>query len=188
MAYKASKTSGTSATDTQTVLLVIALLVYGCPVQAFVKAKGFHERTVRNWWKRAGKHCEGVHAAQVSSHPMDLGQVQADEIKGKTQQGRFWIAMAMMVPARLWLGGAVRARRDADLIQVVVDQVRRVALCRPLLLAVDGLTQLRDRLPTRFSFALATLGERERPSPSDPLVEYPDRAGRQAARRKPPVD
>lgn len=81
-------------------MLVIALLVYGCPVQAIVKAKGFHERTVCNWWKRAGKHCEGVQAAQVSGRQMDLGQAQADEIKGKTQQGSFWLAMVMMVETR----------------------------------------------------------------------------------------
>ena len=92
-------------TDASTVMLVITLLVYGCPVQAIVKAFGIDERTVRNWWKRAGKHCEGVHEAQVGSRQMDLGQVQADEIKAKTQHGSFWMAMAMMVETRLWLGG-----------------------------------------------------------------------------------
>ena len=33
-------------TDPKTVLLVIALLVYGCPIQAIVQAFGFDERTV----------------------------------------------------------------------------------------------------------------------------------------------
>jgi transposase-like protein len=125
--------------DPKTVLLVIALLVYGCPLQAIVKAFGLDERTVRNWWQRAGKHCEGVHQAQVANRPLDLGQVQADEIKAKTQQGSIWIAMALMVATRLWLGGAVSPRRDAALIQTIADQVRQMALCRPLLLAVDGL-------------------------------------------------
>lgn len=148
-------------TDATTVLLVIALLVYGCPVQAIVKAFGYDERTVRNWWKRAGKHCEGVHAAQVSSRPMDLGQVQADEIKGKTQQGSFWLAMAMMVETRLWLGGAVSARRDADLIQAVVDQVRRVALCRPLLLAVDGLASYVTAFQRAFRSPLPRWGREQ---------------------------
>jgi hypothetical protein len=49
------------------------------------------------------------------------------------------MAMAMMVPSRLWLGGVISRRRDQALIQNLVDQIRAVALCRPLLLAVDGL-------------------------------------------------
>ena len=44
-------------TEPKTVLLVIALLVYGCPAQAIVQAFGIDERTVRNWWQRAGVHC-----------------------------------------------------------------------------------------------------------------------------------
>jgi transposase-like protein len=158
-------------TDAQTVLLVIALLVYGCPLQAIVKAFGFDERTVRNWWQRAGRHCEGVHAAQVGSRQWDLGQVQADEIKGKTQQGSFWMALALMVPTRLWLGGAVSARRDADLIQAVVDQVRRVALCRPLLLAVDGLPSYVAAFQHAFRSPMPRWG-REKGRPR--LIPWPD--------------
>ena len=45
-------------TDSQQVIWVIVLLANGCPVQAIVKAFGFDERTVRNWWQRAGVHCE----------------------------------------------------------------------------------------------------------------------------------
>ena len=45
-------------TDPQTVLLVIALLVYGCPLKAIVKAFGLDERTVKSWWQRAGRHCQ----------------------------------------------------------------------------------------------------------------------------------
>jgi len=47
--------------------------------------------------------------------------------------------MAMMVSIRLWLGGAVSAKRNRALIAELVTQIRSVALCRPLLLAVDGL-------------------------------------------------
>ena len=71
-------------TDPKTVLLVIALLVYGCPIQAIVHAFGFDERTVRNWWQRAGRHCQVFHERLVEQHQLDLGQVQADEIKAKT--------------------------------------------------------------------------------------------------------
>jgi hypothetical protein len=35
--------------------------------------------------------------------------VQADEIKVKSYRRSFWLAMALMVPTRLWLGGVVSA-------------------------------------------------------------------------------
>jgi transposase-like protein len=126
-------------TDPKTVLLVIALLVYGCPIQAIVQAFGLDERTVRNWWQRAGRHCQAFHEQLVEHNQLDLGQVQADEIKVKTQHGPIWMAMAIMVSTRLWLGGAVSAYRDTALLQQMARQVRAIALCRPLLLAVDGL-------------------------------------------------
>jgi len=115
------------------------LLVYGCPIQAIVQAFGFDERTVRNWWSKAGQHCMAFHERLVAEHHLDLGQVQADEIKAKTQKGSIWMAMAIMVSTRLWLGGAVSAARDTELLQKMAGQVRALALCRPLLIAVDGL-------------------------------------------------
>jgi hypothetical protein len=38
------------------------------------------------------------------------------------------------------LGGVLSRKRDLELIQALVDKVRAIALCRPLLLAVDGLS------------------------------------------------
>jgi transposase-like protein len=126
-------------TDPVTVMLVITLLAYGCPLQAIVAAFGFDERTVKDWWRRAGEHCQDVHEHVVGQSALDLEQVQADEIKVKTQMGTLWLAMAMMVSTRLWLGGVVSQHRDLSLIRALVAQVRAVALCRPLLVAVDGL-------------------------------------------------
>ncbi len=68
-----------------TVILVVTLLAYGCPVQAIVKAFGLDERTVANGWRRAGKQSQAVHEHQVE-RPRDLGQVQADESRGKKQK------------------------------------------------------------------------------------------------------
>ena len=121
------------------VIQVITLLAYGCPIQAIVKAFGLDERTVCDWHRRAGQHCQQVHEQLVESSQQDLEQVQADEIKVKTQKGTFWMALAMQVRTRLWLGGVVSPKRDLDLIQALADKVRNIALCRPLLLAVDGL-------------------------------------------------
>ena len=125
--------------DPKTVLCVIILLAYGCPLQAIVKAFDLDERTVRDWHERAGKHCQNIHEQIVEKSEQDLQQVQADEIKVKTLMGSYWMALAMAVPTRLWLGGVVSRKRDLDLIQALVDKVRAIALCRPLLLAADGL-------------------------------------------------
>jgi transposase-like protein len=126
-------------TDSITVMLVLTLMAYGCPRKAIVKAFGFDERTIKKWWLRAGEHCEAIHEQIVGQSQLDLEHVQADEIKAKTQGGSVWMAFAMMVSTRLWLGGAVSEKRDKHLIRQVADKVRQVALCRPLLLAVDGL-------------------------------------------------
>ncbi|MCI0549920.1 MAG: transposase [Anaerolineae bacterium] len=125
--------------DPQLVMWVIILLAYGCPVQAIVKAFGLDERTVGDWHKRAGKHCQQVHEHLVENSQQDLQQVQADEIKVKTQKGTIWMALAIQVRTRLWLAGVVSPKRDLDLIQRLADKIRNMAFCRPLLLAVDGL-------------------------------------------------
>jgi hypothetical protein len=71
--------------------------------------------------------------------PRDLGQVQADEIRVKKQGGIVWMALAMMVKTRLWLGGEVSAQRDLPLIRRLIARVRRCAARRPLLVCTDGL-------------------------------------------------
>src|SRR5262245_27841575 len=83
----------------------VALLAYGCPPQAIVAAYGVSEKTVRDWAKRAGTHCERVHEATVMSQHWDLQHIQADELKITTQLGVVWVALVMMVSNRLWLGG-----------------------------------------------------------------------------------
>jgi transposase-like protein len=141
-------------TNPQIVMCVIVLLAYGCPIQAIVKAFLLDERTVRDWHKRAGQHCQQVHEHLVESKQHDLEQVQADEIKAKTLKGTLWMAFAIWVPTRLWIGGVLSPKRDMDLIQALADKVRQMALCRPLLLAVDGLASyvsaFRDAFRSKF--------------------------------------
>lgn len=122
------------------VMYVVVLLANGCPVQAIVKAFGLDERTVSDWHERAGNHCQKVHEPLVENSQQDLQQVQADEIKVKTQKGTYWMALALAVPTRLWLGGVLSRKRDLELIGALAGKVRAIALCRPLVLAVDGLS------------------------------------------------
>jgi hypothetical protein len=89
--------------------------------------------------------------------PRELGQVQAHELRVKTQAGVVWIAMAVQVATRWWLGGVVGAHRDRALLAVLAAQIVRGATCAPLLLVVDGLATyvgvflaaFRQRLPGR---------------------------------------
>lgn len=119
---------------------VVTLLSHSCPMQAIVAAFEMDERTVRAWFERSGTHCQTVHEAVVSSQSLDLGQVQADEIRVKTQQGIVWMALAIMVSTRLWMAGVVSPKRDKALIKQLVEHIRAMAQFRPLLLAVDGLS------------------------------------------------
>lgn len=141
-------------TDAKQVMLVITLLAYGCPPKAIEQAFGYHERTIKTWWRRSGEHCRLVHEHSIGSSQMDLQQVQSDEIKVKAQGQSFWMALARMVPTRLWLGGALSPKRDLVLIQALADQIRQIARGRDLLLAVDGLKSYVKAFRRAFRTAL----------------------------------
>jgi len=151
-------------------VIVVTLLAYGCPIQAIVMAFGLDERTVRNWLKRSGEHCEKVHQQTMNEHALELGQVQADEIKAKTQGKSVWIALAMQVSNRLWLGGAVSYGRNKALLKSLADQIRAWALCRPMLLAVDGLNAYVKVFQAAFRSPFKEHRGRGRPK----LISWPD--------------
>ena len=121
----------------ETVGLVVTLLAQGCPPQALVAAFGFDERTVAAWWARSGRQGQAVHE-YLGEQPRDLGQVQADERRVKKPGGIVWMALAMMVKTRLWLGGEVSEQRDMPLIRRLIERGRRGAPHRPLLFCTDG--------------------------------------------------
>ncbi len=150
------------------VTLVVTLLAYGCPSQAIVAAFGLDERTVYAWQRRAGRHCQGVHEHLVQQ-PRDLEHVQADEIYVKVQGHVVWLAMALMVRTRLWLGGVVSPQRNERLILALIRQVRRSALARPLLFCVDGYLAYVGAVQRIFQAPVPT-GKRGRPR----LLPWPD--------------
>jgi len=125
-------------TSAETVSLVVTLMAHKCPLQAIVVAFGDDERTVACWLARAGIQGQAVHEHLVE-HPRGLGQVQADEIRVKTQGSLVWMALALRVSTRLWLAGAVSPHRDLSLIRRLIERVRRCALHRPLLVCTAGL-------------------------------------------------
>src|SRR3954447_16072739 len=121
------------------VTVVLTLLGHGCPPQAIVAAFGLDERTVAAWLARAGAHCRQVQEHLVQSGQVDLQHVQADELWVKLVGQRVWMALALAVPSRLWLGGAISAQRDLGLITGLVQQIRACARSLDLLVCVDGL-------------------------------------------------
>jgi len=156
-------------TDEETITRVITLVSYGCPVPAIEAAYGFQAQTVRDWVEASGVHAEAVHQAEVVQ-PRDLQQVQADEIHVTTQAGVLWMAMAMMVSSRLWLGGAVSPHRDRALIARLVASVAACARFGALLFVTDGLTTYIDVV--RTAFRTRQPGTTGRPR----LVPWPDLA------------
>ncbi len=124
--------------DQELVVRVVTLLAHGCPPQAIVAAFDLDERTVADWQQRAAEQCQRVHEHLVEQ-PHALGQVQADELRVRRQGGIVWMAFALQVSTRLWLGGAVDASRTSGLLRQVIERVRRGALCGPILFVTDGL-------------------------------------------------
>src|SRR5260370_29733071 len=98
-----------------------------------------YERTVADWQRRAGLHCEKVHQDQIEQGKLDPKQGQADEMRIKARGVILWMALVMVVPTRLWVGEAVSKTRDSHLIDRLMYQFR--CCCKDLctiLICTDG--------------------------------------------------
>ncbi len=91
--------------------------------------------------------------------------------------GVVWLASAISVSSRLWLGGVLQIRRDRGLIRVLLERVRTCGAFDTLLLCTDGLSSYPKQALKVFSepiFAPASEGVPSAPfagrshgSPSD---------------------
>ena len=143
-------------------MVVLTLLSHGCPTQAIVAAFGLDERTVARWFSAAGRHCQRVHEHLVEQGQLDLQHVQADELWVKQVGGKVWMALALAVPTRLWLGGVISRHRDLPLITRLVQRVRACAATPAILVCVDGLASYLTAFLKVFRQPLHT-GRRGRP-------------------------
>jgi hypothetical protein len=155
-------------TAADVVTRVLTGLCHGCPTQAIVAAFGVDERTVAAWLTRAGQHCQQVHQHVVQQGRVDLQHVQADELWVTRVGRRVWMAMAMAVPSRLWLGGVISGHRDLVLITTLVQLIRACGRCLALLVCVAGLASSVTAFPRVFRHPVRT-GRRGRPR----VVEEP---------------
>jgi transposase-like protein/IS1 family transposase len=120
-------------------ITVISLLSQGCPIQAIVYTYGLDERTVARWQQRAGIHCESVHKEKIERGLLNLIHVQADEMWLKMRGAVLWVALAIMAPTRLWIAVEVSKKRDSNLTDNLMQQVRRCALSLcAILICTDG--------------------------------------------------
>jgi len=142
--------------------IVLTLLCHGCPIQAIVAAFGLDERTVADWQARGGQHCQKVHEHIVQQRKVDVQHVQADELGVKMVGKRVWMAMALAVPSRLWLGGVISIHRDKQLINDLVKMVRSCATTLAILVCVDGLSSYVTAFLRVFRHPVHT-GQRGRP-------------------------
>lgn len=156
---------------TELIVVVITLLMYGCPIQAIVHAFGLDERTVASWRDRAGYHCQKLHQALVEQAALDLVHVQADEIRVKGRRMTAWMGLAMMVSTRLWLAGCVSLTRERELADRLLAQVRRCAQAvRPLLVCTDGWAAYPGSIRRAFREKIKRIVGRGRST----LVVWPD--------------
>jgi transposase-like protein len=148
---------------TALIVIVVTLLAYGCPVQAIVHAFELDERTVANWRDRAGSHCEKVHKDKIEQGKLDMIHVQVDEIWVKARGSIAWMGLAIIVPTRLWVAGAVSQTRDRKLADQVLQQVRRCSktLCN-LLICTDGWSPYPNSIRRAFREKIKRAGKRGR--------------------------
>jgi hypothetical protein len=138
------------------VLAVVTLLAYGCPVQAIVAAFGIDERTVARWQRESGSQCRRIHEHLIEAGRVELLQVQADEIRVRAVGGVFWLASAIEVRSRLWLGSVISQHRDGRLIRGLLIRVRSCGPVEKILLVTDGLASYKSQALKIFRKALHT--------------------------------
>jgi hypothetical protein len=141
---------------------IVTLLAYGCPPQAIVAAFGLDERTIARWQHESGRQCRRLHEHIVQAGGVPLAQVQADELRVRVVGGVVWLASAVSVSSRLWLGSVVQVRRDRHLIRTLLEGVRACGTFETLLLCTDGLASYPKQALKVFSEPLRT-GKRGRP-------------------------
>ena len=71
--------------------------------------------------------------------------MHADEIRLKAVGGVFWLASAMEVRSRLWLGSVISQHRDGRLIGGLLIRVRACGPVEKILLVTDGLSSYKSQ-------------------------------------------
>jgi hypothetical protein len=153
---------------------MMSLLAHGCPCQAIVATYDIDERTLASWGQASGQHCRTVHTALTT--PLDLGQVQADELRVKAQHLTVWVAMVPQAELLHDSGLVVRlpdiVPLAESLILTLAETIKQWAFRlrnRPLVLVFDGFAAYVTVVRRVFRCAIPS-GAQGRP----PLVAWPN--------------
>jgi hypothetical protein len=103
-----------------------------------------------------------VHEHLLEAGKVALLQVQADEIRVKAVGAVYWLASAMEVRSRLWLGGMISHHRDRELVRGLLIQVRSCGPVERVLLVTDGLSSYKSQALKIFTEPIRT-GKAGRP-------------------------
>lgn len=105
------------------------------PIKAIVTAFGYDERTVSKWQVKGGQHCQQVHEHIVGNGQVELGHVQADELRVKMvgKHGRWEGAIS--------LDGRLRKRFYGKTRKEVQEQLTSVPKAKQEGLLATGPTQ-----------------------------------------------
>lgn len=76
---------------------------------------------------------------------MALLQVQAEEIRIKAVGAVYWLASALEVRSRLWLGGVISLHRDRELIRSLLELTGECAPVEHILVLTDGLASYKSQ-------------------------------------------
>ena len=124
-----------------------------------VQADELYVRTVKAGETQDESVCsEGANGS--GSDEMDSNEIGSEGVESK--KGRVWMAMAICVPSRLWLGGVVSERRDQTLIDQLIGHVKRSSASLCVLICVDGLASYVGGFKKAFREAVKT-GKAGRP-------------------------
>ena len=119
--------------------------------------------------RESGSQCKRVHEHMVEAGRVRLLQVQADEIRVKAVGGIYWLASALEVRSRLWLGSVIDQHRDRFLIRSLLIRVRCCGPVERILLVTDGLSSYLSQALHVFREPVHT-GKVGRPSASSERV------------------
>jgi hypothetical protein len=134
------------------VLTVVTLLAYGCPVQAIgsrLRAGRAHRCPLAEGGRlsvQTGPRAPRGEWEGASS----TGSGRRDQGEGGWR-GVYWLASALEVRSRLWLGGVVSQHRDRQLIRRLLLRVRRCSLLEKVLLVTDGFASYNSQALCMFS-------------------------------------
>lgn len=145
----------------ETIILIVALLVHGCPANAIEKAFQIDSRTVRSLEMESGSHCEKLHEQKVLS-PREHKQIQVDEMWAKLCGKIIWIAMGICAESRLWLGASIEHKRGCKLINGIMDKLKH-CISGQCLFVTDGFkTYIKSTIRT-FRSKIPRMGRPGRP-------------------------